>query len=153
MFDARRDIAERVVTVRTWLETGTFPGLHDAVGQVRRERAEQVVLDREVRVVAGRRVAVIESTSRFAIGVAYQHAPVVIAVNPESRFQGGPEHRKVTICQTEPGHLELGAARDELAAIEPGWGGSPTIIGSPQGDATTIELGRLVDVVERHLLA
>jgi hypothetical protein len=153
VFDARRDVAERVAAVRTWLETGTFPGLEAAVVQVRRERSEQVVLDREVRLVAGGRVAVIESTSRFAIGVAYRHAAVVIAVNPAFGFQGGPEHRKVTICQAEPGHVELGEVRDELAAIEAGWGGSPTIIGSPQGESTTIELDRLVAVVERHLAA
>ena len=43
------------------------------------------------------------------------------------------------------------SALAELAALEPGWGGSPTIGGSPQGVSSLLTTEQVVEVVARHL--
>jgi hypothetical protein len=98
------------------------------------------------------RIATIETSSRLAPEVCTRLAPGGIAINPSHRFHGGPPHRKVTIFQRELGYVELAAVGEDLNAIEPGWGGSPTAIGSPQGKPATISFDELMDTVERHLL-
>ena len=97
------------------------------------------------------RVAVVKTTHRAATMVGYSLAPVVVALNPEFRFQGGEAHAKHTICQYQAGYVDLVAVKDDLAAIEPGWGGSPTIIGSPQGISSKLTIDEVVAVVLRHL--
>jgi len=96
-------------------------------------------------------VSVVCSTHRAATMLGYCVAPVVIAENPRFRLGNGPEHRKITICAWDSSHCDIRAALVELSAIEPGWGGSPTIGGSPQGVSTTIPIERIVEVVSRHL--
>jgi hypothetical protein len=48
--------------------------------------------------------------------------------------------------------VDLPAVRDELASLEAGWGGSPTIIGSPQGVDSNLPLETVVAIVAKHLL-
>ncbi len=152
-----RPVAERVGAVRIWLEGGTFPGRDEAAAQVRVQREEQLALDHEVWLALAGRVAVITSTSRFAVPVALRRAPVAIAINPEYRSPGRPPYRRVTICQSTPGHVALGMVCEELATIEPGWRGpmppfDRTRIASTRGRPCDIGLRRLVMAVDRHLL-
>jgi len=85
--------------------------------------------------------------------LGYCVAPVVVAENPRFRLGSGPEHRKITICAWDASHCDIRAALAELAALEPGWGGSSTIGGSPQGVSTDLSLLRIVAVVSRHVKA
>ncbi len=148
----RRDFVERVELTRSWLETGDFPGAEVAVAAVSAERRETVGLVEEVIASSTGRVAVITTGSRFGVSAAYTVAPVVVAVNPEFRFGGGEPHRKVTACQQRPGLVDLKAVFTALSETEPGWGGSPTIGGSPQGISSVIPTDEIVKVVEQHLL-
>ena len=86
------------------------------------------------------------------MSAAYAVAPVVVAVNESFSFNGGPAHRKVTACQARPGLVDLKAVFAALGETEPGWGGSPTIGGSPQGVSSVIPTDEIVKVVEEHLL-
>lgn len=148
----RLPLEERVALTRSWLETGDFPGSAAAIAAVDRERSETVGLVEEVKTTLTGRVAVVESTSRFAVSAAYSKADVVVAVNPAFRFGGGEPHRKVTVCQKRPGLVDLKAVFADFNEIEPGWGGSPTIGGSPQGVSSVIATEEVVKVVEQHLL-
>ena len=96
-------------------------------------------------------VAVVESTHRAATSIGYCLAPVVVALNPEFRFGDGEPHRKFTICQFNTGYMDLKTVLAELSEMEPGWGGSPTIGGSPQGVNSTLTIDQVVEVVVRHL--
>lgn len=160
--DFRRALAERVAGVEEWLLFGEAafssaraPFLADYVGQVERERAEMIraLEEGEVRVeeAAGGKIALVDSTHRAAMAVGYARAPVVVARNPSFKVGGGDPHLKFTVAQYEPGHVDLKAALAELAEREPGWGGSPTIIGSPQGVASTLSAAEVVEVVARYL--
>lgn len=152
VFNHRLPVADRVALVAEYLTTGSFTGQEEAVAQVRRDRAEQAKVADTVTLAAGGRIAVVESTSRFAVAAAYQHADVVVAVNPAFRFAGGEPHRKVTVCQARPGLVDLKAVFADLSAMEPGWGGSPTVGGSPQGVGSQVSTAQVVAVLEKHLL-
>lgn len=67
-----------------------------------------------------------------ALDLAYRLAPVVVA---EAQM---PEGRKFTIAQFEPGWLDMTGLLADMRAREAGWGGSTTIIGSPQGAASRL---------------
>lgn len=97
-------------------------------------------------------IAMIESTHRAATMVGYAIAPVVIALNPSFKFGAGEPHIKFTICQFTGGFVDLKAVTAELNELESGWGGSPTIIGSPQGVSSKLTLDEVTEVVAKHLL-
>lgn len=148
--DHTRPLDERVQLCREFLLTGSFAGAEDVMERLRADRAETDEVAAHVRVRDG--IAVVESTSRHAVAAAYRHADVVVAVNPEFRFAGGEPHRKVTVCQARPGLVDLAAVWADLSAREPGWGGSPTVGGSPQGVGSAIPTDEVVAVVAAHRL-
>jgi len=96
-------------------------------------------------------VAVVCTTHRAATMLGYCIAPVVVAENPAFRSGGGAAHRKVTICAWDASYCDIRAALAELSALEPGWGGSPTIGGSPQGVSTMLSLETIVGIVAKHV--
>ncbi len=151
--DFRVPIEERVALMERWLLTGEEPAKYRE--KVEKERAEMIsALESgviKVREAAGGKIAVVESIHRAATSVGYCIAPVVVALNPEFRFQGGESIRKFTVCQFEAGYVDLRAVFADLSELEPGWGGSPTIGGSPQGISSTLTTEQVVEVVERHL--
>lgn len=152
--DHKVPIAERVAAMQRWLLTGEEPaGYRD---RVEAERLEVVRILEQGRIkaeaVADGRIAQVVSTHRAATSIGYALAPIVVALNPEFRFQGGPAHAKFTVCQFTGGFVDLKAAAAELSGREDGWGGSPTIIGSPQGVGSKLALDEVVEVVARHLI-
>jgi hypothetical protein len=151
--DFKVPIAERVETMKTWLLTGEEPAKYRE--QVERERADMIraLSDGTIKVfvVAEGRIAVVESTHRAATAVGYSHAPVVVALNPSFKLGTGEPHRKFTICTYGPAHADIKSALGEVAKLEPGWGGSPTIGGSPQSVSSTLSVEKVVEVVSRHL--
>lgn len=102
-----------------------------------------------VRVTAqlGHRVALVEGFAPGALRLGYRLAPVVVA-----QHQAGCVPRRVVLAQWREGHADLRGAVRTLATDEPGWGGSPTLIGSPQGVACRTELPRVLSVIEACLL-
>lgn len=151
--DFRVPVADRVSTMETWLRTGVEPEQYRT--QVERERMDMVAAIEsgaiQTSVAANGKIAVVVSPHRAAMTVGYALAPVVVALNPEFVFQGGPKHAKFTVAQFEMGFADLKSATAELAGIEPGWGGSPTIAGSPQGVSSTLTTDQVVAVIEKFL--
>lgn len=152
--DYKVALADRVALMERWLLAGDEPaGYRERIEAERMELIDALesgdIKLHEVKIPAFG-IAVVESTHRAAMGLGYCLAPVVVALNPSFRFQGGESHRKFTVAQYEPHYVDLKAAVAELAALEPGWGGSPTIVGSPQGVGSTLTTDRVVEVVSRH---
>ena len=104
------------------------------------------------------KIAVVESTHKAAINpVGYSLAPLVVALNPEFQPRADtPAVRKFTIAQYQAGHVDMAAVANELNQLEPTstekskWGGSPTIIGSPQGVSSALTVDQVVAVVEKY---
>lgn len=152
--DFKVSMADRVATMVKWLLTGEEPEQYRA--QVEKERAEMIAalesgaIKHETR--ANGRIAAVESTHRAATMVGYALAPVVVALNPTFKAGPGEPYKKFTICAFEANKFaNIQAAIAELAELEAGWGGSPTIGGSPQGVSSTLTIDQVVAVVEKHL--
>jgi len=145
--DFKVPIATRVAWVERWLLIGEEP--EEYRSKVEREHQElgRAIADGTIyaKVVDG--VALVVSTHPSAIEIGYRLAPMVVAMNPIFRFQGGEPHRKFTVAQHEEGHAMLWLAREELNKFESGWGGSPTIIGSPQGVESTLSAEEVLRIV------
>jgi hypothetical protein len=149
-------MADRVSTMEQWLLTGDEPAQYRT--QVEKERLDMITametgqIKSETR--SDGRIAVVESTHRAATSVGYSLAPVVIARNPAFKLGGGEAHVKYTVCAFEAGKFaDIKSALAELATLEAGWGGSPTIGGSPQGVSSRLTIDEVVAVMEKHMAA
>lgn len=97
-------------------------------------------------------VAYVETTLPCATNVGYSLAPVVVAVNPAMKLGGqGTPFRKISICQHETGYIDINAVKEALNNKENGWGGSPTFIGSKQGENCNISLSEIQKTVFANL--
>lgn len=152
--DFKVPLADRVSTMKQWLLTGEEPEQYRV--QVEKERLDMIAalesgaIKYETR--AGEKIAVVESTHRAATSVGYSLAPVVVALNPSFKQGPGEPYKKFTICAFEAKFADIKSVLAELATTEAGWGGSPTIGGSPQGVSSTLTIDQVVTVVKRHLL-
>lgn len=151
--DFKLSMAERVRLMGVWLTTGEEPASYRA--QVEKERMDmiQALENGTIKVSTDGRIAVVESTHRAVMTVGYALAPVVVALNPAFRLQGGEPHRKFTVAQFTLGFVDMKTATAELNNLEAGWGGSPTIAGSPQGVGSALTTDQVVEVMNRHFLA
>ena len=153
IMDFNVPMSDRVSTMEQWLLTGDEPAQYRT--QVEKERLDMITametgqIKSETR--SDGRIAVVESTHRAATSVGYSLAPVVVALNPS--FKQGPSepHKKFTICAFEAKFADIKSALAELATLEAGWGGSPTIGGSPQGVSSVLTIDQVVEVVAKHL--
>lgn len=153
VMDFKVPLAARVETMEKWLLTGEEPASYRA--SVEKERLDMIValengtIKHETR--AGGKIAVVESTHRAATSVGYSLAPIVVALNPTFKQGPGDAYKKFTICAFEAKFADIKSALGELNELEAGWGGSPTIGGSPQGVRSVLTIDQVVEVVQRHL--
>jgi hypothetical protein len=153
VMDFKVPLVDRVATMEKWLLTGEEPEQYRA--SVEKERLDMITaletgqIKHETR--SGGKIAVVESTHRAATSVGYSLAPVVVALNPSFKQGPGEPYRKFTICAFEAKFADIKSALTELATLEAGWGGSPTIGGSPQGVSSRLTIDEVVAVVEKHL--
>ncbi len=144
-------LAERVRLMENWLCRGEEPATYRSLADQTRESMITALTRGEIKVEIDGRIAVVTSKHAAATAVGYCLAPVVVAKNPEFSFQGGEPHVKFTICQFQMGLADLKSAAAELSKLESGWGGSPTIIGSPQGINSNLSLETVKEVVKSCL--
>ncbi len=151
--DFKVPLADRVAVMERWLLTGEEPQQYR--DEVEKERRDMIIAleigQIKVETRSNGRIAVVESTHRAGTSIGYCLAPVVIARNPEFRFAGGEPHVKFTISAFEQKYADTRSALAELATMEAGWGGSPTIGGSPQGVSSKLTVEQVVSVVEKYL--
>lgn len=152
--DFRLPVEERVRMLRAWLATGEEPVSYR--DQVEAERLDMVHALTDGRIALGTAadgpIATVVSTHRAGMAIGYHRAPVVVALNPEFRFKGSDPIRKFTVAQYKEGYVNFRDLFDALRAREEGWGGSPTIGGSPQGVSSSLQLEDVVRIVEEYLL-
>ena len=153
VMDFKAPLADRVKSMEEYLTVGTEPAGYRE--KVEAERADMVVaLEKgaiKIEVVADGNIAYVESSHRAGTSLGYSQAPVVVAFNPTFKQGPGEAYKKYTVCQYEGTWADLVAAKNELAQLEEGWGGSPTIIGSPQGKSSELSPEQVIEIVEKHL--
>ena len=149
--DFKVSLESRVEMMKIYLTTGQEP--MNYVERVEKERMDiiQALEDGTIEVCSDHQVATVVSTHRAATTIGYSQAPVVIAFNPAMQGKDGP-YAKYSICQFEAGYINLKAILEELNTLEAGWGGSPTIGGSPQGVCSNLTMEEVEAVVRKYLL-
>lgn len=152
--DYKLPVAERVALAERWILTGEEPAEYRRrYNEERKQIAEAIAAGKiQVSTAADSKIAVVVSENRAGTSIGYCVAPIVVLLNPQFRFEGSDPHRKFTVCQFKEGYVNLRAVVAELNEQEPGWGGSPTIIGSPQGSGSSLDMTEVLSVVTRHLL-
>lgn len=165
---AKIPLQERVAWVADLL-AGDSASHSEEIAELNRAREEefaQALQCSAVELVASGKVAVVESTHRYATEIGYQQgAPIVVAYNPrmlvDFRDPAKGNYRKFTICRyNEFVPVDLAEIKDELNALETArcddgltWGGQPNIIGSPQGRSSELTKEEVVGIVVTGVLA
>lgn len=153
IMDFKVPVADRVKSMEGYLIKGTEPTGYKE--KVEAERAEMIeALEKgaiKIDVMAGGKVAYVESSHRSGTSLGYSQAPIVVAFNPIFKQGPGDAYKKYTVCQYDDTWVNLVAVKNELAQLEEGWGGSPTIIGSPQGKSSEIPRDKIIEIVAKHL--
>lgn len=148
--DFKKSMADRVASLREWLSTGTFESEADVKKHLEAEAA--VALKGLEIVVRASGLAVVVGNHRLAMQFGYSAAPIVVATNPTFRFGGGEPHRKHTGARWNSAvHMQWDETKAELNDKETGWGGSSSIMGSPQGQNSVLSTEEVVEVFEKHL--
>lgn len=149
----RRPARQRVGIAARWLETGAEPAGYrqhvaaNAGTVIAGLRSGAIVVESK----AGGRVATVISRLLNTLRLGYCLAPVVVALHPGDPAADPPALRRIVLAQYVPGHADFGAICADLASLEQGWGGSATILGSPQGRPCRLERETVLDAVVRHL--
>ena len=153
VMDFKLPVNQRIALIEKWLETGEEPeSYRERVNKDRNDLVEMLERgDITYRVEHSGKLSLVTSTNIAGTTVGYSMAPVTAVTNPAFSFQGNPPVVKHTVCQYKLGYVDLSAVMNELNDIEPGWGGSPTIIGSPQGMSSKITQEQLSEIIGRHL--
>jgi len=138
-----------VAATRRWLTSGDLP-----IGWRDRAAGAPAALfdafrDGRVRLTAPDpgRIALVDGSVPGALRLGYRLAPVVIALDERKRGTPPMPCRRLIVAQWRAEHVDLVRAAAMLATEEPGWGGSPTIIGSPQGEPCRTPTARVLAVL------
>ena len=142
---------ENIKAVTQYIETGEV----DCSIMENFQRTQQTIIEKvksgEISVTSANGIAIVETTLPCATNVGYCYAPVVIALNPQMRNPDGSTYRKISICQHEAGYVDLTKVKETLNQTNPGWGGNPNFIGSPQGESCEISINELQQLVTKNL--
>lgn len=153
VMDFKLPVNDRVKLIEEWLETGNEPASYRE--KVNKDRIELVGMlergDITYRTVFEGKLSLVTSTSIAGTSIGYSLSPVTSITNPTFSFQGNDPIVKHTVCQYKLGYVDLPAVLKDLNKIEQGWGGSPTIIGSPQGVSSKITQDQLAEIIGKHL--
>lgn len=146
----------RVDWLQQWIQDGSEPpGYRDAWVEQRQQLVRALTQGgiRPYVVKAGLQdVAVVESSYRAPTSLGYHLAPVVISRNVNHYFRQDGPLVKYTVSQWPDRHyVDLPAVLTDLSKLEPGWGGSPTIGGSPQGQSSRLDIEDVLDAIAAHV--
>lgn len=147
--DFKAPLSDRVRLMKQFLFTGEFDGQEEFHSKWKQSQSEirEALASGETSVSIFGNIAIVKSKLRSAMQIGYCNTPIVVAYNPEFRFPSGVTGLKFTIAQYESGHIDLDKVKTALNALESGWGGSPTILGSPQGEPSILDIQEVVDIV------
>jgi hypothetical protein len=141
-------LEDRVEGMLKWLEDATEPDpKYQKSYLAEREEIKNALADGETTLEVIDGVAIVHSKLRAATSIGYSKAPVVVAINPQFSIGGGEPHRKITVCQYEGKYVDL---KGVFATLGEGWGGSPTIGGSPQGVDCQTSVGEILAAINTH---
>lgn len=152
--DYKLDIADKVENMKQYLLTGEFSNLKQ-YNTVTLKNISKSSKNTKSEVIIPGKLIFVKSNFRGAVAYGYKSASTVIAKNSTYSFGIGIDRKigkKITIAQYEDNKfIDLIGLKNELNSIEPGWGGSSAIIGSPQDSPCTIDDDVIVRLTLKYL--
>jgi len=151
--DFNLDLSQKVINTGYYLKNGNF-NESEKYELIAKERLAKAKSNTEVKILLKHKIVHVKSRHRGATSKGYQIAPIVIAENNHYIFNNTKEKfgTKYTIAQYKPGNINLIEVTKQLNKIEPGWGGSYVIIGSPQDRPSNISVKQLFTIMKRCLI-
>jgi len=150
----KNSIYDKVNLTKDWLLDGTFKNINK-FNRIADKKLKQSLFNSKTEIIVPKKLVFIRSASRGACGLGYKYAPITIALNPSYRF-GIDDSRiygkKWVIAQQSDGYLDMRGVLEELSKLESGWGGSPSIIGSPQDRPSKVLKDDVINIVEQKML-
>ena len=153
--DHKITIEQKVKNMIDYLINGTFKQLNKYNNLVY-NNLKQSNKNTTSRIIVPKKLCFVESNHRGGIAYGYKFTPCVVAKNPNYVFGQEPSKvigKKITIAQySDSNFIDLNSVKTELNKIEPGWGGSNVIIGSPLENPTKVDDDRIIEICKKHLL-
>lgn len=150
----KNNIYNKINLTKTWILDGTFQGI-SKYNRIADKKFKQSLFHSKIEIIIPKKVVLIKSINRGACGLGYKYAPITIALNPSYRFGINNSRvygKKWIIAQKNDGYLDMSGVLSNLQTLEPNWGGSPSIIGSPQDKPSKVTKDEIVEIVEQKIL-
>lgn len=150
--DYQLNLSDKVLNVKDFLLTGkfnTFKYYSDIAYKKNKISNTKTNID----IIIPQKLAYVESSYRGAVSKGYKYCPVIIAKNPHYIF--GLNNSKITgtkftIAQYNETYIDLNKILNHILKLETGWGGSNTIIGSPQDKPSFLMEDDLITILRKH---
>ena len=150
----QNNIYDKVNLTKTWIMDGTFKYINK-FNKIVDKKNKQFLFNSKIEIIIPKKVVLIKSINRGACGLGYKYAPITIALNPSYRFGINKSRiygKKWIIAQKNDGYLDMLGVLNNLQTLELNWGGSPTIIGSPQDKPSKVTKDEIVEIVTQKIL-
>jgi hypothetical protein len=146
----KNTLGYKIQTMKDWITLGTFDNI-DVYNEMAINNFKEALSSSKIDVIIPEKLVFVRSNKRGACGIGYSIAPIVIAMNPSFRFGFGDSRvygRKWAIAQCDRGFISMSEILRTMLEMEPGWGGSETIIGSPQEVPSKIPREETIEIVK-----
>lgn len=158
--DFKIPLASRVLSMENYLKDGVIPALYEKQVDEARKQLIMAIEKGEMKaeLITNSKIAVVVGRHRDAMTIGYSLSPIVVALNPEfSPNPKVPAYAKYTVAQYKIGLVDFIGALKELNDIDPAvtdqakWGGSPGIIGSPQGVSSKLSPEKVAEIITKYI--
>lgn len=151
--DPNLNITEKVSNVKEFLITSRFK-LFNYYSELAYKKNKIAIQKTDLTIIIPKKLAYVESSYRGAVSKGYKYCPIVIAKNPNYTF--GINNSKMlgtkfTIAQYNNEFINLKKVLTDINYLESGWGGSETIIGSPQDKSSCLTKEDLITIIKKYV--
>ncbi len=162
VFDFKKWLDEKVLFIQDCLSGNIDQSFLDESWEKKLENDKKLRENSEITEVVPWELVFIESSERWALGLWYEIADTVIAVNKSMpitqkdenwRFKPTWEvYKKYTIAKsTEATKTDMDAIMAELNSLEAGRGWRWTIMWSPQNKSSELPEDKVISIVKKHI--
>ncbi len=151
--DFKLPLELRVQRMMDWIVSGQEPAEYRELVETQRRDMITALEDGDIRISVNPDggVACVRSSHRGAIQIGFCRSPVVLCENKKFSDNGQPPYRKLTLAQFSDGYVDFQGVKEDLNKLEPGWGGSSNIIGSPIGASSKLPNSTIGLIIAKHM--
>jgi hypothetical protein len=151
--DHELNLSDKVLNAKDFLLTGKF-NTSKYYSNIAYKKNKVSNNKTDIDIIIPQKLAYVESSYRGAVSKGYKYCPIIIAKNPHYVF--GLNNSKLigtkfTIAQYNDTYIDLNKILTSILKLENGWGGSDTIIGSPQNRSSFLTKDDLISILKKYV--